>query len=309
MRDERAPQGGYLRLMRLPNVFTAIADVAMGFLFVQSSRWMWDGWRDGWTLGLLVAASSLLYAAGMVLNDVFDVKIDRRERPERPIPSGEVSLDVARRLGLGSLVLGVAAGVGVAFFVSQPRTAIVALLLAVAIVLYDAWLKRTPLGPVAMGSCRMLNVLLGMSVMTAPLAAEHWLVAGSIGVYIVGVTWFARTEAKQSQRTPLVLATLVMALGIAMLAWLPAWSNRMIPEPGRWHLLVGALGALIVWRCFRAAVDATPTTVQMAVAHCLLSLVMLDAVACYSVRGIPWACAIMVLLVPTVVFQRKIAMT
>ena len=32
----------YLELMRLPNVFTAMADVAMGFLFVQPSDWRWD---------------------------------------------------------------------------------------------------------------------------------------------------------------------------------------------------------------------------------------------------------------------------
>lgn len=309
MRDEGPSWLGYLRLMRLPNVFTAMADVAMGFLFVQPTWWQWNGWRDGWTLGLLVAASSLLYAAGMVLNDVFDVETDRRERPERPIPSGQVSLDAARCLGWGLLLVGVAVGVAGAFVAGQPRTGAVVLLLGIVIVLYDAWLKRTPLGPVAMGGCRMLNVLLGMSVAAAPWAAENWLVAGSIGVYIAGVTWFARNEAEQSRRTPLVLATLVIALGIAMLAWLPAWSDRMLPGPDRWHLLVGAFGVLIVWRCVRAAADPTPVMVRMAVTQCLLSLVMLDAVACYAIRGIPWACAIMALLVPTVVLQRKIAMT
>ena len=309
MKDEKLPLGGYLRLMRLPNVFTAMADVAMGFLFVQSPWWNWNGWRDGWTLGLLVAASSLLYAAGMTLNDVFDVEIDRCRRPERPIPSGQVSLGAARRLGWGLLFIGAAIGVGVAYFAGQPRTAAVAVVLAAVIVLYDALLKRTPLGPVAMGGCRMLNVLLGMSVSAAPWAGENWLVAGSIGVYVVGITWFARTEAEQSRRTPLVLATLVIALSIALLAWLPAWSIRMEPEPGRWRLLVGALGALIVWRCVRAVADPTPLMVRMAVVNCLLSLVMLDAAACYAVRGIPWACAIMALLLPTLVFQRKIAMT
>ena len=40
----------YLQLMRLPNVFTAMADVVMGFLFVQSLVWTWHAWRDGWTL-------------------------------------------------------------------------------------------------------------------------------------------------------------------------------------------------------------------------------------------------------------------
>ena len=276
--------------MRLPNVFTAMADVAMGFLFVQSPLWTWNAWRDGWTLALLIAASVSLYTAGMVLNDVFDLETDRRERPERPIPSGRVSLKAARRLGWNLLALGVVLGIGAAFFVGHLRPAVVAALLAAGVVLYDAWLKRTPLGPPAMGGCRMLNVLLGMSVMAGPLAAENWLVAGAIGVYVAGVTWFARREAQESRRLPLTLATLVMVLGIAMLAWLPRWSDRLIlqvqAEPRRWYLLTGALGVLIVWRCFRAAIEPTPARVRMAVAHCLLSLVMLDAVACYAVRDV-----------------------
>ncbi len=95
------PRGGstlrsYLALVRLPNVFTAMADVAMGFLFVQSRGWQWDPWWDSWTLATLLAASGLLYMAGMVLNDVFDLETDRHERPDRPLPSGRIPLTTAR---------------------------------------------------------------------------------------------------------------------------------------------------------------------------------------------------------------------
>ena len=34
---------------------------------------------------------ALFYTAGMILNDVLDDDVDRRERPERPLPSGAVS--------------------------------------------------------------------------------------------------------------------------------------------------------------------------------------------------------------------------
>ena len=37
------------------------------------------------------------------------------------------------------------------------------LLTASCVILYDAWLKNTIVGPWAMGTCRCLNVLLGMS--------------------------------------------------------------------------------------------------------------------------------------------------
>ncbi len=41
----------------------------------------------------VAVATSAMYIAGMFLNDAFDRNIDARERPERPIPAGEVSVD------------------------------------------------------------------------------------------------------------------------------------------------------------------------------------------------------------------------
>jgi 4-hydroxybenzoate polyprenyltransferase len=306
----------YIELMRLPNVFTAMADVAMGFLFAQASDWHWVAWWDSWTLALLLAASSLLYISGIVLNDVFDLEIDRNERPERPLPSGRVSLASARWLGWRTLTLGVVLGTAAGFFTSHTghlRPGIVAALLATCIVLYDAWLKRTPVGPLAMGACRMLNVLMGMNAVDAPLMAENWLVAGGIGVYVAGITWFARREADESSRLQLTLATVVMVLGVALLAWFPSWSDRVLPlikfDPQRWYLLTGALGLLIVWRCVWAVIEPTPVRVRIAVAQAVLSIIMLDAVACYAVRGMPWAMLILLLLAPAMFLGRWIKTT
>jgi 4-hydroxybenzoate polyprenyltransferase len=304
----------YIELMRLPNVFTAMADVAMGFLFVQSVDWRWDGFWDAWTLGVLLAASSALYLAGVVLNDVFDVEADREQRGERPLPSGRVSLAAARRLGWRLLFLGVLLGAGAGFFVGHLRPGVVAALLAGCILLYDGWLKSTPLGPAVMGTCRMLNVMLGMSAVDAPLRLEHWLAAGGIGVYVAGVTWFARRENQRSSRWQLAISTVVMMLGVAMLAGLPSCSERVIPQvqldPVRWYLLTGVLGMLIAWRCVWAAIEPIPERVRIAVAQCVLSIVMLDAVVCYSVRGVGWECLmILVLLVPAVYLGRWIDVT
>jgi 4-hydroxybenzoate polyprenyltransferase len=304
----------YIELMRLPNVFTAIADVAMGFLFVQPPYGQWFPTpRDCWALAMLMAASSLLYIAGIVLNDVFDVEIDRRERPDRPLPSGRIALSAARRLGWKLLTLGVIFGAGAGVFAGNPRPGVVAALLAGGIVLYDALLKPTPLGPLAMGACRMLNVMLGMSVLDLPLHIEHWLVAGGIGVYVCGITWFARRENERSLRLHLILATLVMIAGIAMLAWFPSWSDRIIVrvqlDPQRWRLLISLLGLLIVWRCFRAVVDPVPDCVRMAVAQGVLSIVMLDVVACYAIRDAYWAGAIALLLLPALFLGRWIRIT
>ncbi len=53
--------------------------------------------------GLLIALS-LAYVAGMYLNDAFDAAIDRRERPDRPIPSGRVARRTVFVAGFAMLV-------------------------------------------------------------------------------------------------------------------------------------------------------------------------------------------------------------
>jgi 4-hydroxybenzoate polyprenyltransferase len=290
-----------------------MADVAMGFFFAQSIDWRWNAWWDAWTLALLLTASSLLYIAGIILNDVFDLEIDRRQRPERPLPSGRIAFATASRLGWTLLVLGVLAGSATGFFTGHMRSGIVAALLATCILLYDAWLKRTPIGPIAMGTCRSLNVLLGMNVIDAPIGVSGWLIAGGLGIYVAGVTWLARHEADQSRRSQLAMSTVVIALGIAILAAYPRWCDRLIPQIesdlSRWYLLTGVLGLMIVWRCLWAVIDPIPARVRTAVAQCILSILMLDAVACYAVRGVVWAAMILLLLIPTMFFSRQIKMS
>lgn len=296
-----------LQLLRLPNVFTAMADILLGFLFTHQRL---DPWPQ---FALLLAASSLLYLSGMALNDFFDRGQDARERPFRPIPSGRIAAAAAVRLGLGMLVLGAVLGWAASWAAGDLRPSLVATLLAAAVLLYDGVLKRTPLGPVTMGACRMLNVLLGMSVAPEAWQAVHWVVAGGIGLYMVGVTIFARTEARASARPQLVLGVLVLLSGLALLASLPQWATgHEWPEinvPQRWYVFWGLLGLLIAWRPVLAIVDPRPPLVQVAVRNCIFSLVILDAGVCLAVQDLYWGLVILALLVPTMTLGRWIYST
>ncbi|HEY5720255.1 MAG TPA: UbiA family prenyltransferase, partial [Gammaproteobacteria bacterium] len=171
----------WLQLVRLPAVFTAFANVLAAQLIVSGGR------PDPATLLALLGASGCLYLAGMALNDCCDLELDRRERPGRPLPSGQLPLRGAWALGLGLLVAGVAlaALAGVAAFT-------VALTLAVLIVLYDGWLKAGPLGPPAMAACRYANWLLGLA--PAGLTAASWLLPLPLFAYVLGLTWLSRGE-------------------------------------------------------------------------------------------------------------------
>ncbi len=315
--DRGGPLWGWLELLRLPNIFTAVADVTMGFLVVQVAAEGDVTWQmqpaEAATLLLLVAASSLLYAAGVVLNDVLDIDLDRQQRPERPIPSGRVSLRAARRAGWLLLAFGAALTWIAAFRAGHVRPGLIGVLLAAAVVLYDLGLKRTPLGPVGMGACRMLNVLLGISVLAGPFQSEHFLIAGGIGVYVAGITWLARNETGRCDRRQILAATLVMAAGIALLAWLPRWLPHW-EEGGsnlsNWYLFMGLLGAMILWRSVFAAMEPAPRHVRMAVTQTILSIIMLDAAVCSAVRGPwPWAAVLLALLVPALFLGRWLEST
>ncbi|MEX2285469.1 MAG: UbiA family prenyltransferase, partial [Planctomycetaceae bacterium] len=141
----------YLQLVRLPAVFTAMADVFLGFLANHTAMGAASG-----QFALLLVASSCLYMSGLAFNDFFDRARDARERPQRPIPSGRVSAGMAAVLASVLMVAGIFAAAAVAL-----QSLYVALALALCVLAYDGLLKSTPLGPLAMGGCRFLNVMLG----------------------------------------------------------------------------------------------------------------------------------------------------
>ncbi|MFV2070481.1 MAG: UbiA family prenyltransferase, partial [Pirellulales bacterium] len=289
----------FAQLVRLPNVFTAVADVVMGYVTTRAVAPGANGPPDvAGHLLLLVGTSVCIYWAGMVLNDVFDIDVDRQERPERPIPSGRVGLDQARRIGFLLLGAGMALGWLSSLVIGGLRSGAVATLLGAAVLLYDCVLKRTSLAPLAMGSCRGLNVLLGMSVAAGPWVLWQGLVATGLGTYVVGVTWFARTEARTSRRAGLAGGTVVLLAGISLLAWLPAWRPVRVTPHG-WTLFWSMISVVIGWRCLRAVVVPEPWAVQTAVRTAIQSLIVLDAALCLAIRGPQWAIAVLTLLVPS----------
>jgi 4-hydroxybenzoate polyprenyltransferase len=296
----------WLQLLRLANVLTAVADVAMGYLVTHGNL------EPALQFGLLASASCLLYLSGMVLNDVFDAKVDARERPERPIPSGRISHRTAAFAGWAMLTSGVLVALIASYTARDGRPALVAAGLAACIVLYDGVLKRTPVAPLAMGACRMLNVLLGMSL--APLAIEvaspyvrwgapaAWLIAGGIGTYIVGVTIFARTEAHTTARGRLLAGAAILLSGMALLAAVPALAKnepRLVVSQNGWYLLWIVLALVTARRCTLAILEPVPPRVQAAVRHCVQSIIVLDAAVCVGYAGPYWGLAVLSLIFPT----------
>jgi 4-hydroxybenzoate polyprenyltransferase len=305
----------YLQLVRLPNVFTAMADIVLGALATGALMTSLVADEDLpariLRFVLLLLASCSLYCSGMVWNDYFDIEQDERERPFRPLPSGKVKRSTALVLAIGLMMMGVAlsvlADLGDGF---RGYSTWIAVAIGAGILLYDGWLKRTWAGPLGMGACRYFNVLLGVSVF--PTSVGNWalLLAAVVGIYIAGVTWFARTEARESKRVELAAGAITMLLALALALVVPAvgpvtrdpetnlpadfqvWLGQLL-----FPYLLTAFAVFLGVRLVTAIRQPTPGHVQKAVKRCILGLVALDAILATVFVG-PLALTLLVLLVP-----------
>ncbi|QDU56413.1 UbiA family prenyltransferase [Aeoliella mucimassa] len=303
----------YAELMRVANVFTSVSNVWMGMILTT-------GYLPGWSAVGISLASALMYLAGMVLNDVFDHQIDAVERPGRPIPSGRVSLTSAKILGWGLLVAGLIAAGLVTFYVQSYLPIAMAICLSLAIIGYDAGLKQTWLGPFAMGMCRVFNVLLGMSLVGLPtewrlpeIASLNLLPAFAIGLYIIGVTWFARDEAGEGKRRTLVMGSLTVLAAMVLLATMP-WSDAPAVHGFRidstgWFILWFVVAGTILRRMVVAILQPTPRNMQRAVGNAILSLITIDAAISLGYADPYWACAVLALVAPAMQLSQMFKMT
>lgn len=169
----------------------------------------------------LALSSTLLYWAGMALNDYADREVDAVERPQRPIPSGRVRPGFA--LGLSAGLTAIA--LGVAGLSGGRRALAVAGPLAATVWAYDLGLKSTPAGPAAMAATRGLDVLLGAGAGRLRAAAFP---AGLVAAHTMAVTALSRREV--SGGGPLLPATALAVTGVVGVTS-AAWPVRR--EPGR----------------------------------------------------------------------------
>lgn len=170
----------YLLLSRVSNVPTVWTNVAAG----ASAGGALAGVPAS-TLLLVMAGISLMYVAGMFLNDLADAGFDRQFRPDRPLPRGDVRTGEVAASGSALLL----AGMLVAWL---PRTAagpgawLVAL--GAAIVAYDAHHKQNPLSPFVMALCRALVYASAAAVAFGTVTVPVLIAALVLAAYVAGLT-------------------------------------------------------------------------------------------------------------------------
>lgn len=287
--------------MRPANIVTAWADVLAGFAASESILLLNLGASDLASLTWLLASTTGLYGGGVVFNDVFDVELDTKERPERPIPSGRASRQGATRLGTLLLAVGIVAAAQVSWF-----SAVLAASIAVAALAYNAIFKHHPvLGSLNMGICRGGNLLLGVSAVPV-MVGKLWLLALIPIVYIAAITTLSQGEVRGGQRQTGIIALLLVGLVIAGVLGLGVWKDYQV-------LVTIPFVALFAQRVLPPLIQAirepTPEQIQTAVKAGVLSLTVLNATITAGFAGFPYGLLVLSLLLLSIALARIFAVT
>lgn len=279
-----------LRLLRVGTLFSPAADVVASACIAQLT---WDR-----SVAAAVVASVALYAAGMVWNDVADRREDAIQRPERPLPRGDVSLPFA--IGLGTVLLAIGLGVSPC---PLHHGLIAALVLA-----YDFVCKRiAALGAVVMGSLRALNLgtalALGGDAVPVEWRNALFVAAACYGLYIVAVTVLGILEDHASPRPGAVVAVQLVPPLVALFALWTVQGN-VWPAP--------AIASVpIAWFLFSVARETawSQRSIRRSMMFLLLGTMVFTALLALAAARPIEAAAIAAVIVPARLIARRISLT
>jgi 4-hydroxybenzoate polyprenyltransferase len=245
-----------LHLTRVTTGFSVIADTWFVILWSRAER-AHEGSPDSrlfdeplWLLLLGGAAVGLgLFAFGAALNDILDLKRDRTLRPERPLPSGQISMEGALALVVSTLLLAV---LGATVFGDQ--AVLLTLLLAAAIMIFNAAGKFVPavglvaLGLIYAGHMLVPNVQLRF-LWPLWLAMTHALV-------VAAITHRMARKVPRISRRAAVAAVVGWVFWSGVILWLqwhrdPAprsvWPDWVPPLAAAWPAGLAVLFAITAW--------------------------------------------------------------
>lgn len=301
---------GWVRLLRLSNAPTAIADVWAGFAVVSGEL------TPTPALVLATVASLGFYHGGMALNDANDAERDAVDRRERPIPQGLVRRRDAYGVWCALAGVGVAASIAVSWLLGEPQCVLVAATLGFCVRGYNvSAVKRSALGPIVMGACRLANVSLGVAAAgsseAVPMLRAWQGVSAGVLLYVAGVTVFARDEANASKRDGLALGLAVASIGLAWFAFAPIALQPagVAAGTGGWWMLWVATATFALRGMVAALLQPTPARIGRGVGIAIQGIIVIDATLATLYAGPAAGLAILALLPVTMLLSLWVPQT
>jgi 4-hydroxybenzoate polyprenyltransferase len=283
--------------MRPANIVTSVADVLAG---IAISGFFLETDREILPVFLLCLSTIGLYGGGIVFNDVFDADLDKVERPERAIPSGAISKKEATLLGIILLCIGFLAA-----FAFSVRSGIIAFLILVFALVYNKYGKHHAFfGPLNMGLCRGLNLLLGISILSVSLQSHYFL--GIIPlVYIFSITMISQGEVHGSNRKKLYAGAFLYLIVIGAILY-SAFLRQNIFYAALFLIL---FAGMIFRPLFTAIKEPVGKNIGKAVKAGVISLILMDAAWASAYGQIFFAMMIAMLLPLSLWLAKRFAVT
>jgi len=280
----------YFQLVRIPGIFTAFSNVLIGYFFSLSST------PDFTSLPFLLVTSGMLFSAGMIFNDFFDLNIDKKERPNRPLPSGKISKQKALFLGIIFLIIG-----NIFAFIVGYDSLFLSLVMTGIIISYNYRLKFSSfLGIFSLSVIRFLNVLLGFSIIS--FSYEIIQFAIPIAIFVGGISILAKNEIGLSK---LISQKLNKLLNFATIIYVCILiiKNFQIEQ-----LIFLSLFSLLSLNPFNNKKNSE-TKIQRQVTFQLLSIILLDATIITLFSSFYHGILVSLLVIPAYLITKKLYLT
>lgn len=124
----------WIRILRPLNLFQAMLAVVLATYILGELHQVQ-------ILFLLLLSVAVINSAGNVINDIYDLEIDRINRPERPLPAGDISI---RNAWIYTIILFVA-GVLTSALINWQTFLITTFIATPLLAGYSRWFKRMPI--------------------------------------------------------------------------------------------------------------------------------------------------------------------
>jgi UbiA prenyltransferase family len=328
--------GQYLLLIRAPNLFTVPSNILSGYFATTLL-----GDANITQLLLLIFSSIFLYVAGIILNDYFDINVDRKERPNRPLASGQITKRSALLIATSSIVAGNVLSWSVSW-----NSFIISFCLTIVIFIYNYWLKRSRAGnPLTMGSARFLNVLLGGSSalgLVTKMDLTLVFVGYCLFLYTASISLLSLKEVSTGERLsnkawiPIVLSSSIVLLTVGSI--LVAGFSGYFQTAFIFNLIIfSCIMCISFFHLFSRLKRITNLTsqgqskegypkveeesvesmnqanisreIQRKVKTMILSIVVLDSIFLSGLVGIYAGFAVLLLVIPPILLGRKLYVT
>ncbi len=203
------------RISNLPTVWTNV----LAAVVLSGAPFFWPDFL------ILSASISFFYSGGMVLNDIFDARVDQVAKPFRPIPAHRISLRTAKFF-MTSLF---AAALALLLFAPDQKAFYAGLFLLGFIVAYDLSHKNHPFSIFLMAACRLM-VFAVTAIAVSGTVGRLVFIGGWVQfLYILLLSLIARHENRSQKKLsfpviPLMLVCISLLDGVIMaFGASPAW--------------------------------------------------------------------------------------